>query len=80
MEIPHSTSLSNSSYARENISYPQTRNGFTTARDGSLIPEYEASGFMKPQNGAELYSVIDGKETLVGVYGDRLERFTKVQN
>ena len=35
MAIPCLTSLSDSSYARENISYPQTGNGITSARDGN---------------------------------------------
>lgn len=80
LEIPYSNKLSDNPNAKSSIGYPQTGNGFTSARDGSLIPEYEASSYMKPQDGAELYKVVNGVEELVGVYDGTLGRFMKVMN
>jgi len=80
LEIPYSNKISDTENGKSFISYPQTGNGFTSARDGSLIPEYEASGYMEPQHGAELYKVVNGEETLIGVYDGTLERFKKIIN
>ena len=34
---------------------PCTLNGFTGARNGKIIPEWNFSGRTEPKNGAELY-------------------------
>ncbi len=80
LEIPYSNTISEVPNAKTSISYPLTGNGFTSARDGSLIPEYEASSFMKPRDGAELYKVVNGNEKLIGVYDDTLGRFRALIN
>ncbi|MDG5471612.1 T7SS effector LXG polymorphic toxin [Jeotgalibacillus sp. ET6] len=78
LEIPYSNKLSDTPNAKSSFGYPQTGNGFTSARDGSLIPEFEARSFMKPQDGAEIFKVTNGVEELVGVYDAKLSRFIKV--
>jgi len=77
VEIPYSNKISDDPNAKSSISYPLTGNGFTSARDGSLIPEYEASSYMKPQDGAKLYKVVNGNEEIIGVYDGTLGRFRK---
>ena len=47
---------------------PCTLNGFTGARNGRIVPEWTFNGYYKPQNGAELYKVINGEEILIGNY------------
>ena len=57
------------------VSSPQTGTGFTSAKDGSLIPEYNALNRMKPQDGAEIHKIVDGEETLVAVYDSIVDMF-----
>lgn len=54
--------------------YPCTQNGFTGSRNGKTISEWY-SGYNEPMDGAELITIIEGKETLVGIYQDG--RFVK---
>ncbi|WP_434778244.1 hypothetical protein [Neisseria sp. Ec49-e6-T10] len=60
---------------------PATQNGFLASRNGEIIPEWVAPRSL-PENGAELYRVVDGKEELVGIYmkknGERVGRFERV--
>ncbi|PFL06537.1 WXG100 family type VII secretion target [Bacillus thuringiensis] len=79
MKIPYAQSFEDSTNMKPNeyIHFPQTGNGFTAAENGRIVPEYETSwgDFMKPQSGAEIYSVINQEEKLVAVYHDRKQRF-----
>jgi hypothetical protein len=43
-------------------------NGFTGARNEKIIPEWEFIGRFEPQNGAELYKVVNGKEQLIATF------------
>ena len=46
-----------------------TRNGFTGARNGQIIPEWSLSGeYVKPKKGAELHKVVNGKDTVVAIF------------
>ncbi|MEH7374399.1 hypothetical protein V7168_05235 [Neobacillus drentensis] len=47
---------------------PCTQNGFTGARNGRILPEWKFNSYYKPQNGAELFEVINGEENLVAIY------------
>lgn len=48
---------------------PCTLNGFTGARNGQIIPEWSLSGeYVKPKKGAELYKVVNGKDTVVAIF------------
>jgi hypothetical protein len=78
MNIPYSSKFENSLYIKHDINYPQTGNGFTSAKDGSLIPEFEAKGFMIPNDGAELYKVSNGVEELIAIYDEDLMRFISI--
>lgn len=60
--------------------YPFTGNGFTSAGNGRVIPEFKISGpnGVKLQEGSELY-LIDrmGNESLLGTYDKKQGRFVK---
>lgn len=47
---------------------PCTQNGFTGSRNGEIVPEWEFIDRFKPLEGAELFQVINGNETLVAVF------------
>lgn len=72
VEIPDVDYIKNKGWE---VEYPQTGTGFTAAKDGSLIPEYNAANYMKPQDGSEIYKIIDGKEELYAVYDSELKTF-----
>ena len=48
---------------------PCTLNGFASARNGRVVPEWTFNGYYKPQNGAELYKVINGEEEMTRMVG-----------
>lgn len=50
---------------------PCTLNGFTGARNGEIIPEWNVNGYMRPNIGAELHEVNNGKDTVVAVYNGK---------
>ena len=58
---------------------PCTQNGFTGGRNDSVVPEYRFKDYNPPQDGAELYKVVNGKEELVAVYDARREKFTSIK-
>ncbi len=59
---------------------PFTGNGFTSATNGQIIPEYKCGDYLKLTQGSELYELTkDGKEVLKAVYDDLAGRFIKVQ-
>ncbi|MEN2667612.1 hypothetical protein [Listeria aquatica] len=47
---------------------PCTYNGFTASRNGEVIPEWKFTDRQLPEQGAELFKVIDGVEIKVGVF------------
>ncbi|MBF2565926.1 hypothetical protein IA938_04575 [Listeria welshimeri] len=47
--------------------YPCTLNGFTGS-DINIIPEWKFADRLKPKEGAELIEIINGKETIVGIF------------
>ena len=47
---------------------PCTLNGFTGARNGAIVPEWELSVRVKPNKGAELHKVINEKDTVVAIF------------
>ncbi len=47
---------------------PCTQNGFTGSRNGEVIPEWRFADRQKPEQGAKLFEVVDGREKLVGVF------------
>ncbi|WP_434777188.1 hypothetical protein [Neisseria sp. Ec49-e6-T10] len=63
VDIPYSKVLGGA----EDIKAPCTGNGFTATRNGDVIPEWKAA-YDLPQDGAELYRVVDGKEELIARY------------
>ncbi len=50
--------------------YPCTLNGFTGARNGEMIPEWFVGkkNAVEPIEGAELHQVINGVDTIIGIY------------
>ncbi len=59
---------------------PFTGNGFTSATNGQIIPEYKCGDYLKLTQGSELYELTkDGKEVLKAVYDELAGRFVKVQ-
>ncbi len=59
---------------------PCTLNGFTGARNGELIPEWyvEGGNYLKPLDGAEIHEVVNGVDTVIGVYKNNyFERINK---
>jgi hypothetical protein len=58
---------------------PCTLNGFTGARNGKIIPEFQFNDRYLPENGAELYQVIDGEDILSAVFDSDLKVFVPVQ-
>lgn len=59
---------------------PCTQNGFTGSRNGEVIPEWRFNKRNQPKDGAKLYSVTNGEETLVGVFDADLGMFVKISN
>ena len=47
---------------------PCTRNGFTGARNGEVIPEWTVDGNLEPIEGAELHRVIDSEDSIVAIF------------
>ncbi|MFN2744015.1 MULTISPECIES: hypothetical protein [unclassified Bacillus (in: firmicutes)] len=47
---------------------PCTQNGFTSARNGEIVPEWQFQGRFEPEKGAELYTVINGEEKLIAIF------------
>ena len=56
---------------------PCTLNGFTASRNDRVVPEFRFDNYYPPKHGAELYQVIEGKETLVGTYNQIEQKFVK---
>lgn len=57
---------------------PCTRNGFTGARNGEVIPEWTVDGNLEPIEGAELHRVIDSEDSIVAIFDG--EHFREVKN
>lgn len=47
---------------------PCTRNGFTGARNGEIVPEWTVNGNLEPIEGAELHKVIDSEDYIVAIF------------
>lgn len=47
---------------------PCTLNGFTGARNGEIIPEWTASKRLTPDYGSELHKVVNGTDSIIGVF------------
>lgn len=47
---------------------PCTLNGFTGAKNGQIVPEWEFTDRYKPVEGSELFQVKNGKEILVAIF------------
>ena len=56
---------------------PCTRNGFTGARNGEVIPEWTVDGNLEPIEGAELHRVIDSEDSIVAIFDG--EHFREVK-
>jgi len=61
----------------EYLNHPQTGNGFIMAENGKVIPEYESpyGKGLQPNDGDEIYEVVNGKERLVGIFDSDLAKF-----
>ncbi|MGF9963736.1 hypothetical protein [Bacillus rhizoplanae] len=77
IKIPYTESLDDAIHTKKNewIQFPQTGNGVTSAWENKLVPEYEMMSRQLPQDGAELYKVVNGKEELVAIYNEIEEKF-----
>ena len=56
---------------------PCTRNGFTGARNGEVIPEWTVDGNLEPIEGAELHRVIDSEDSILAIFDG--EHFREVK-
>ncbi|MBF2568377.1 hypothetical protein IA939_02970 [Listeria welshimeri] len=54
---------------------PCTLNGFTGSENGMIIPEWKFNGYYRPEMGAEIITVINGEETIVGIFNG--EKFVR---
>ena len=54
-------------------------NGFTRSRNGEIVLEWQFDSRYFPDNGAELYRVIDGIEKLVAIFDSNLKVFIPVK-
>jgi hypothetical protein len=60
--------------------YPFTGNGFTSAENNEIIPEYKCVDYLKITDGSELYEMTkDGEEKLIAVYNELEDRFVKIK-
>lgn len=58
---------------------PTTGNGFTSARNNKIVPEYRFSKDITPFYGAEIYEITkDGREILRAVYTKRDKKFIPI--
>lgn len=57
---------------------PCTLNGFTGSRNGITVPEYKFTNRTMPKDGAELYEVVNGKEKLVAIFDEEVQKFTPI--
>ena len=50
--------------------YPCGLNGFAASRNGEVVPEFSCINGKKvvPKDGAELHRVVNGEDTVVGVF------------
>ena len=50
--------------------YPCGLNGFAASRNGEVVPEFSCISGQKvePIKGAELHKVVNGKDTVVGIF------------
>ncbi|WP_434778241.1 hypothetical protein [Neisseria sp. Ec49-e6-T10] len=53
---------------------PAMQNSFLASRNGEIIPEWVAPKAF-PQDGAELYRVVDGKEKLLATFSKSKGKF-----
>ncbi|HDR7800080.1 TPA: WXG100 family type VII secretion target [Bacillus tropicus] len=76
-KIPYAESFSDDLNIKSDIISPQTGHGFTASTTDKIVPEYEAprGTFLEPKDGAEIYTIINGEEKLVGVYREKYQRF-----
>jgi hypothetical protein len=58
---------------------PCTQNGFTGSRNGMTIPEWKFNGYFDPEDGAEVFKVINGKEHLIGLFDSDLKKFIRIE-
>ena len=60
-------------------SSPFTGNGFTSATNGQVIPEFKCGNFLHIDDGAELYEITkDGREVLRAVFKRDLGKFISI--
>lgn len=63
-----------------NFKPPTSGNGFTSARNNEIVPEYRFSQEVTPFYGAEIYEITkDGEEFLRAVYDKRDKKFKKIE-
>lgn len=63
------------------LTYPNTGQAFTSAKNGYILPEYyvDKTNPLKIEDGAELYEVnSDGTETLRAVYDKIAKRWLSI--
>ncbi|GGE61467.1 hypothetical protein [Priestia taiwanensis] len=79
-KIPYAENFGDKTNTKLDITPPQSGHGFTASKTGKVVPEYEAprGKFLEPRDGAEIYTVINGIEKLVGIYIKDLKRFIPV--
>ena len=50
---------------------PCTLNGFTGARNGEIVPEWILDNRVTPVNGSELHKVVNGRDTVIGIFNGK---------
>lgn len=78
LEIPYGKSIKYPFNGWMESEWSWTGNGFTSASNNEVIPEWNFSGTAYFDKGAELHKVVDGEDTVIGIFdGEDFIEFTK---
>ncbi|MED4955927.1 hypothetical protein ABEO75_09545 [Paenibacillus macerans] len=78
--IPYGDSMPNPAGGKvSTMTDPFTGNGFTSATNGQIIPEFYSDGLTLTDGAKMLEVTSDGKEVLKAVFDETLERFVPIK-
>ncbi|MGG0658417.1 pre-toxin TG domain-containing protein [Rummeliibacillus pycnus] len=72
LEIPYGNNMNNPYRGWEENGWPWTGNGFTSSRNGEVIPEWVFNDFIELAEGAKLHRVINGKDEVISVFNGKV--------
>ncbi|RIJ63575.1 hypothetical protein [Rummeliibacillus sp. POC4] len=68
LEIPYGVSMNHPFSGWKYNEWPWTGNGFTSSRNGEVIPEWTANKEIIIKKGAKLHRVIDGRDEVIAIF------------